>query len=637
MDTDMKKKDQLRLFEIAQTNITALDAQWMGLKRAWEQDDEQYNNEIQEKNYIGASDLKVPATYDAIETLVGYAMKVLYSRGLPVKSRPPEGGDAEKVKLFNRAMEIRMNMMEPVFRQRLNLGYRRFQKNGLCVVKVPYNADLRGADFIPLRPDEVLFDPFVASLQDIDFFCHKVRRTKKQITKMYGSVKFDELMDDRKKTSNSDDMYKHTKTMLKLGGQNIPTSVDYWTVYECWVLAKSDEKAKDETWHLVAVLEGKKLLKAKPAPYRPPFLIQGLIHQEGTVIGRSQPSAIRDHQIALNDYCNQTMDCGTVALQPMMTLDELTNADLRQLKFRPFGIIPLQGSPDSMKPIQMNLRPDIGLRMQQENERQIQRLTGATPSLIDASSKDVVATESRRALDAATTRALEHMRLFVDNILIPWHKRDLEYQKKFVSYEDFMRLVGKEAAQLGEAQLKKFFDERYDSIAEGFMDITDKVTKLQLKQNYLKLLQAMPAYADLPSFARDYGEDLGLDNPDKYLHIPTPPSLVHPADENSLMLQGVKVDVHPQDPDILHIKAHRGAEMPDDEVERAAVLELMDEHIKAHEKQHAMKSSQMRGGPLQEMPQPGSAAFQTRTQGLQPGGQDGAELVGEAMRIPPTV
>lgn len=623
----MKKTDERMMLEICQARIKEFDSIWDSLERVWEEDDKQYNNQLDEGSYVGAANIKVPATYDAVETLVAFGVNALYQKGIPVRARGVEGGDAQKVKLYNRANEIKQNKMNPVMRQRVSMAYRRFHKFGIAAVKIPYDAGLLGADFIPLRPEELRFDPFVPSQQELDFYDHKVRRTLKQLKKMYGDkidAKRLEGDDDNKKESagNSQNVYRHTKTTLKLGDATVSSNIPYYDVHECWFLAKSSDD-KDERWYLATVVADY-MLRCEPAPYDPPFVVQGLVHQEGTTLGLSTPRIMREHQKALNDYHNQTLDCGTIALQPMYSVDELSNIAQSQLKFRPNGVV-YSSMPSGVQPIKRELRPDIGMQMQGNMENAIARLTGATPSLMDVLAKNVAATESRRAFNAATNRALEQLRLFVDNIMIPWHKRDFQYTRKFVPYEKFMRMVGKDAALVGEAQLTTYFNEDYDSIAEGFMDIVDKMAHLQMAQNYLNILTKMPMNADLPTLARDYGEWLGFEDPDRYIHMPPPPTLMHPLDENKLLLMGERVPVNPRDPHAMHLKDHKKLEVPPEGApEHDDLMARADDHVGQH--MRALRGAMGQAAlPPQEMPQ------------MQPSGMQEAEAVGQTGNVPTTV
>ena len=623
----MKANDQVVIVDICKQRISALDMIWKTLADVWEKDDEQYNNQINESYYHGAANMKVPATYDAIETLVSFGVNALYSKDkVPVKSRAPEGGDAAKVKLYNRASEIKMSRIN--LREKIALTLRRYQKFGLAVVKKPYNADIMGADYIPLHPNEVRFDPFVPSMEELDFFAHKVKRTKRQLRKTYGEIdekRLDEVTANNS-AGNPEGVYQHTKTAFNIGSAKIVSNVKYYDVYECWVLAKTSED-NDERWYLATIVNNDYAIRIVTAPYELPFLVCGLIHQEGTILAKSLPRVIRDHQIALNDYHNQTLDCGTIALQPMSTVDTMANVTTSQMKFRPGGYV-FTDAPNGIQPIRRDLRPDIGMMMQTNMENAIQRLTGATPSLMDALVKDVVATESRRAYNAATRRALEQLRKFVDVILVPWHRTDFNYTRRFVTYADFMRLVGKDAALEGEASLHEFFNEEYDSIAEGFLDITDKMARLQMLMNFYNLSTKSPMVANLPYMLRDIAEWQGIEDPDRYVFLPPSPQLMNPLDENTLMSQGQKVGVNPRDPHMEHINKHKAMEMPTDPELHAAVLALMDEHVGQHmralQAQAGQQAGQQAAMPPQEMPQ------------LQPQQGQEAELLGEGMRTPTT-
>lgn len=596
-DAEKVKKVMTRYGELATLR--------QGPEKVWEEDDRQYNNLIEERTYQGNADIKVPATYDAVETLVSFTMDALYSRPMPVEKVGAEGGDVEKVKLYNRKAQIHMNNMpnRRPFRDRNEEVVRRGFVQGVSVVKTPYDGAQKGAAYIPVPNEELYYDYLVGQPYMLDFITHRLRRShsnllknKDKYNKGYNitKAKLKPLQADEKDTVEGN-TYRHILDSFKIGNKN-ESRKGYCDLYETHFL--HDWEGKGElVWTIATIINKKHLIRFEKAEYEfPPFLFWIINKQEGTLLGKSIPRLVRPAQIELNDYRSQMLDAGTTALQQMYTIDELADIDPYQLRNRPNGYVGTQG-PGGVEPIKRDLSfLAVGQTMQATLVNDIQVLSGATSSLTDALEKGSTAFASRKNLANSTRRVLSlYVKKYVDNILSTWLDLDFKYTVDHVPYEDFMRMVGKEAGREGEEQLKDYFDVEMDTMALGFDEVTDKVVKIQEAMNALGIVAGMPNIFNVAEWAKDLAEAMGKKNVEKYVFLPPPSTLMNAEDENANLLMGHRIDPpHPKDNHGAHKQKH--SELQDLPDGQAAVR---DEHNAMHDQMGAQAQG---GRPTQELP-----------------------------------
>jgi hypothetical protein len=614
----------------------SLAAQRHGLEKVWEEDDRQYNNLIDERYYHGTADVKVPATYDAIETLVSFGMDAIFSKEMPVQKVAPEGGDVDKVKLYNRAALIKMDNMpnRKPFRDRMEDSLRGGCVYGNAVIKAPFDSTLKGANYIPLPNEEMYYDFFVDEPYKLDFVTQKIRRTcssllknKNKYNRGYNITK--DKLKQLAKASTEDKVtgkiYRHIVQEYNISDTKAASDVDYCDLYETHLLWEWEGELK---WTICTIVNKKLLIRFEQADYDfPPYLFWIINKQKGTLLGKSICRLIRPHQIELNDYRSQTLDAGTMALQPMYSVDQLADIEPSQLRSRPAGVV-YSMQPSGVTPIQKDLSfLSVGQAMQATLRQDIQILSGATPSLADVLARDTTAYESRRAYTSSARRVLTLLvRKFVVSVLHAWLDMDFQYTKERVSYEDFMRMVGKEAAREGEESLKEYFDIPMDTIALGFNEVTDKVVKIQQELNNLNIALKAPQVINVAKVAMDTFEAQGKKNVEDYVFLPPKPSLANARDENELLLQGQPIDPpHPRDVHQSHKETHEAIR---GELSEHQQLRL-DEHLAIHDQ---MAGQQVGQAPMPPQEQPRA----TGVPSVQPHGVEESELAGRAGRIPET-
>lgn len=588
------------------------------LERIWEEDDRQYNNQIDERNYHGNSDIKVPDTWDAIETLCSFFLDALWSKEMPVKKIGAEGSDMDLVELYNQDLKRKMSNMpnRRNFRDRNDEAIRNWLKFGFTAVKCPFEKSINGAGFIPLEPEEIYFNFYKKSTHLLDYICHKVKRSEASLFKNKASYNYGHnitktKLKSAKKPEDTSGVYRHTLTNLKLSDQVPKSHMGYYDVYEHHILT---DQGKGFKWHIATVVNGTVLIRFEEADYDfPPILICPLHTQKGLLVGMSIPRLVRGQQIERNDYRSQMMDAGQISLQQMYTVDKMADIDPYQLRNRPNGVVYSEIG-GGVEPIRRDLGfLSVAQVMDGITAQAIQTLTGATPSLTDALQTSKTAFAERKNLANSTRRVLQLLRKYIDNVLFPWLELDFQYTSSdLVPYAEFVRVAGKDATAFGEERLKDFFDTKLDTIAEGFEDITDRVTKVQQELNNLNIAGGLPQFINVPRVAMDLYKAQGKKNVEDYVFGIPKPSMVSPEDENLLVSQGQEPDPpNPRDNHPYHLQKHNEAEI-DSELK----ARIMDRHVELHKQAMAVMSGQQAPTPTQSMPQAGSVP-QTAPSGVQ--------------------
>jgi len=320
------------------------------------------------------------------------------------------------------------------------------------------------------------------------------------------------------------------------------------------------------------------------------------------------PQLAEKDQIALNDFTNQIMDNITAILNAMKIVDDLAEIPDIQLKSRPDGIIKSKTGVEAVKFLRPPSTAREGLQAVAMSKENIRQGSGATVSLQGLPARyDTTATEYTRQGNASARDVFARLREIEDGIITPYLHRAYSYNLQFMTREDFIKIVGKEAAEtyLGvkEGQTKKSFKETLradlDFIPLGVTQLVNKVVKGQQLINYLNIaLKAPPGLVDLATLYEKIWKYVG--DGDTILLPQSKGELISPEDENILITQGEPVHAKLLENHPVHILSHQAITVPE------GLEPLKFDHIQEH--QNIMLLMQRTGGgglPAQEQPRTG--------------------------------
>ena len=179
-----KKGVEQKIVDLVMNAYSNFSLQRQGLEKKWVRDDKQYHNLIENRNYRGMAWTKVPATYDAVITLLFFLLDMFFIKGTPVAKKPFGTEDKEKVEVYNKFNKLKQSNIgseDDNFRLRILESLLSYLKYGLAIVKMPYNPQLGGADYIPLSIWDVYYNLLTKDTASLDMIIHRLRKTENEL------------------------------------------------------------------------------------------------------------------------------------------------------------------------------------------------------------------------------------------------------------------------------------------------------------------------------------------------------------------------------------------------------------------------------------------------------------------------
>ena len=324
---------------------------------------------------------------------------------------------------------------------------------------------------------------------------------------------------------------------------------------------------------------------------------------EDMSLGMGIPQVCHRDQMVLNDFKNQTLDCGSEILNCVRAYDEEAIGDGQNLQTWPRKTIRTKGNPAEIiafiRPPNIMNEASACMNM---SEKDIQNGSRATVALQGQNARyDTTGTEYTQMNNAAMRGLLSKIKVFEDLVLKVYKKFQYSYNEKFLSRDTLIAIIGKKAATallkdpddptgIKERAVKDVIMGDYDFMPLGVTQTESKVIRGQQKINFLniaiKVEQVKPGTVNIPFLTSKIWDDLG--DGDNQILLPqiTDPE-IDPNIENILIGQGGDVPVNPIDIDDAHLAIHTPY------VVLPELMGMKIKHIKAHLLQKQKKMLQM--------------------------------------------
>ena len=484
----------------------------------------QYLNIGGEKFYNGTAQIFVPATFNAVETLVPRIVQGLIGKREFFKIESTNVGMAKKLQQFILNQIKRMD-----FKNKFTGFVRNICIKGTGVAKVfrdqqieflPYGSNkdpqaevvYDGANFENVNLENIYVNPAIADIQKQPIVIEKIKTTyanvkrqeKKVVTfgehqeehGMYENVDSIKLSSpsDKGISSEEKEIYHARGISIDDTKNEVSSKFDnnkdkklfnQITLLECWFLYDINGDGYLES--CVATLANKDtLIRLEENPFKHkkfPYVKGCLIDVEGHFYGVSVPEIVGDLQKELNDTRNQLMDFKTFVLDNMWIVSEEADVQDEQLTPRPHAIIRSKGSGEGFGIIP--LRPNmniLGAGIQIENliQDNIRTASMATESLQGLTHKGgVTATEVARVQQESMSRLLLVMRGLEASVIVKFlmmcYQLNLQYMK-----------TGDEDVQNQDVLPDAIFS------ALGSIEIESQMVKAQQLINLLNIVGSIP-------------------------------------------------------------------------------------------------------------------------------------------------
>lgn len=393
--------------------------------------------------------------------------------------------------------------------------------------------------------------------------------------------------------------FDHISEITGLSNTSFNISKDKHELLEAWCEFDIDGDGLNEEC-VIVIVDRKYVIRLEPNPYdiqEKPFLSVTWELIEGTCLGQGIPQLCERSQIALNDFVNQIMDNITQILNNMWIVDDLAEIPDNQLKSRANGVIHSKAGVDGVKAVEKQLTANEGLKAVAMVKDDIKNISGATASIQGLPTKfGTTLGEVNQQATSSARDIFAVMREIEDRVIKPFLRKAWSYDLQFMSREDFMRLVGKEAAEssIGSKSVGEALGGEFDFIPQGVSQLESKVVKTQQYINFLNIVAKIPpGIVNLPKLIQKIWKPIG--DGDDITMPQIEAILIAPEDENILVSQGVPIQAKENENHQLHIQTHL----------RGDQTKEMLEHIGLHQRMMAAAQAPQLapgGAPPQEQP-----------------------------------
>lgn len=309
-----------------------------------------------------------------------------------------------------------------------------------------------------------------------------------------------------------------------------------------------------------------------------------------------------DHSIRLNmeldDHRNLALEAHRLAVNPIVFVD--TNADIPASLY---DVLPGQVfRVNNPRDVQFGKIP-ISIRdaqsITEELRRDIEEATGA-PRIWEGSDSPTgsgTATEVERKIQEGNRRLKSLVRsvsFAFRDMLTMMHSMN----RQFVTREQTFRVLGKKAKGLSvySEVAPETFLPKVDFEMQGLAGLATlglRATNLvQYVQTIANLLPYSQGVVNIPGLELDLYKAMVNERPGDEI-INEPPSLdqlMTPEEENMMLAQGQRVEIHPNDDDEAHERAHQAYGTSEAFAEKSPTVQgLLFEHRAAHESQRERK------------------------------------------------
>ena len=616
-----------------------------GLETKWEKWDKLFNNITTEKFYEGQANLFPPETRRACKTIINFIDEVLFNSDPPFRIKGV-GGKNDEAKAGINARVIMWQQQKINLRQKVRAMIEILVKYGFVIVKVPYVLKekyiinkakerenliekIKGMffgeiakdklttydniDFIPLNIRSVYWNYFdtwenqVAIIERREVTFNHLKALEKariyfDVDRVKDSVRVTSTVPTDPTNIQNAEAFSHIKDITGLSGDFCKDKKRY-ELLECSCNFDIDNDGIDEEC-IMCLVNREHVVRMELNDYpnqEKPYLWTAWDNIEGTSLGMGLPQLAECSQIALNDFTNQIMDNITFILNCMKVVDDLAEIPNAQLKSRPNGVIKSKTGVDAVKFMTPPMTASEGLKAVAMIKDDIRNVTGATVSLQGLPARyNTTASEYQAQGNASSRDVFSKVREIEDRIIKPFLRMAYQYNLKYLTREDFIKIIGEDAATVffdTYSEVSEGIEGDYDFMPLGITQIENKIVKTQQMINFLNIVSGLPpGIVDLSKLVAKIWKNTG-DGDDIILQQPTD-ELISPNDENILMGQGEAVHAKMMENHQQHLVIHIQAQLPPE------LMPLRDTHIQEHQQIMSIMMSKQNQlpAPAQEQP-----------------------------------
>lgn len=425
------------------------------------------------------------------------------------------------------------------YRRKLLKSCRSVGLFGTVIVEEPWVANMpyyEGTDFVPRSLLQTAFDPLCFDISMSPWKCvidyvtgDQLRALSQRMPDVWDPQAIEEAINSSADTKNISPQVQSRLTnagYMTYGGNDSRTS----NLFELKVYYGPLKKAPNQEF-CIGTVNDLKTVKGYVSPYkRQPFTVAHLNEFELEPYAYGVGSVALQTQPEMNSNRGRMHDVSTFSLFNMWLASRMANIKTSQLKVRPWGVIEVDGDPESsLKP----LRPQIeainyGIQMETLMKGDFRSTTGATDNL-QAMVTEASATEA----SIAQTEAVRRLSVIAENVsekllrehVSKMHENNMTFLDQpfaiaVAGRPEGMRVYPSDIAMDVEVQTKI---------------VTDKDFRPQRNKDILQFIQVVTSIrnmnpqmgqVDLKPFVEEFARGIGM-NPNKvWSMIPQIPGML---------------------------------------------------------------------------------------------------------------
>lgn len=331
-----------------------------------------------------------------------------------------------------------------------------------------------------------------------------------------------------------------------------------------------------------------------------PWLIRPFLRRPGCMYGKGIPELVRHLHKEMNAIHNQRIDAGNMVLAPFFFYRAASGFEPAEINVRPATGIPLD---DPQRDVYFpDYNPSrLSVSFQEENIVMdlIQKLTYLTPAMLGQETAERPTARGTMAVIAQGEQKFGLLGARVQKIFC-----DLITMTRKI-YEENMpegteeRILGDKTNQpiWGQLSPEKIAGD-YDAVMPLDLTAGDLAFEKQADQIIFQSFVQDPVVAQNPAYAWEiragFLRAMGKLDIEKYIG-PKPDVADNPgiiADENMMVAQEQKVEVHQADDDVAHMNGHQEFKRKMANILTPNAMQMLVLHILEHRHQYAMKLQQ---------------------------------------------
>lgn len=585
-------KDEARDYVTSQYEKLSDRGGYIDLLNKWEK---LYNNISYKKNADSMANLFSPETRKSERTIENFIDEILFGVKPNFVITCPRGESAKaKTEVLTKTIVWQQENIK--FRDKIRRFVRKGLIHGTAIAKVVWSevkqnfytydeitkqqverevTTYNNIEFEVKDIRNIFLDPFVEDYKDLDIIIERKVVTKDYLLKkgkegIYNDLSFldQDYMNGKDgktvDTYSKDDGRQSVLNILTGLTGNYSSNKNQYELLEAWFRFDINQDGVDEEC-LMVVIDKKYCIKFERNPFRlqqKPYLIYAWEKIDGSCLGQGIPQLAEKMQLALNDFLNQVMDNLTFIINNMWEVSRDGNILDQELKSRPRGVIHVDGDVGkSLAPLRPPNITDAGMQGIILTKDELRTGVETPNSLQGVPAKyGTTAAESTNQYNAAARGVFYQLRQLEDNIIVEFLKMAFHYDMQFMSREQFIMIVGKQAATAAignDLTLNSLYDE-FTFVPLALSQMENRIVSIQQKLNMLNISTKLPqGIVNLHKLVAGIWQDMGNDISDGVVYPDPQAQLISPEDENLLLSQGDTITPHPMDNHILHIAEHR--------------------------------------------------------------------------------